>query len=216
MKSRTKSGYIISLLLCTLVAIGCSQDAADDQESSPDETTQSSRGSGIAIVDLDAIALRLGRIDEINQSLQTQAAQFDIELQNQRTQSQTAFDTQEAAYGESPTPEQEAELRLLLRELNAQYAQSQQNVAAALAQLKAQRIDEFKQDVTPIALGVAREHGLSIVVPKNRDLLLAFEPELEITDDVVQAMGGEVTSSIPVSPDVATAQTNSESPLFYR
>ena len=216
MKSSTGLGYFAILLVCVFLATGCSEEAADDQEPSTDASAQSSTGSGIAIVDLDAVALRLGRIDEINQSLQTQAAQFDLELQNQREQAQAAFDAQEAAFGEVPTPEQVGGLQRLLAELNAQYAQSQQNVATALAQLRAQQIDEFKQDVTPIALGVAREHGLSIVIPKNRDLLLAFEPELEITEDLIAAMGGDVVPSDQASPEVSTAQTPPETPSLYR
>ena len=68
---------------------------------------------------------------------------------------------------------------------------------------KAALISRFREEVKPVALKIATGKGLGIVQLKNDLTILASEPALDITDEVVAELShaAKVSSSPAPSPN---------------
>lgn len=113
---------------------------------------------GLAVVDLDQVAAELGRDAKIKEALLRREAELNQQFN---------------LVGRGGFPLSESD-RLRVRQ--------------EMAAFRRTLINDFRNEIKPIAQKIASERGLSIVVPKNEGLLLSFEPGVEITSAVVDEM----------------------------
>jgi Skp family chaperone for outer membrane proteins len=167
--------------------------------SSTDTTVAPAR---VAVVDLDAIALKLGRFDAMNQKLRDQGASYDDQLKKIQADFQSQVTTKEneiKSMGDQATDDQKKQLVGMVQVANNQFNLAKRKAVAAVQQQKALLIQEFRREAVAVAEKVAKEQGFDMVVAKNPTVLLSFDPSLDITEAVIEAM--------PVSAPVAQEST---------
>jgi Skp family chaperone for outer membrane proteins len=156
---------------------------------------------GLAVVDLDAIAKRLGRDEAMAVSLREKQTALNQQLTVLQEDLRKQLQGQKAMAGEDVNPELAAHLKLLENELNQKFGQAQLAAKASLDQHKQTLINSFREEVRPIAQAVAVDKGLSTVVSKNDSVVLAFQPDVDITEKVVEKM----KASVPPKAENAAA-----------
>lgn len=169
--------------MCALLALaaGCGFQEAKS-------VTEEAHG-GMAIIDLDAVAKRLGKDLEISESVQKKQTELNEELKRYQEALTQDLTEKVSVAGETPTPEQTKEHTLLKNQMNIQLSNAQRKAQIALEVYKQSLIGRFRDDVKPLAQEVATARGFSAVVPKN-DNVLTFDPAVEITNAVVERMKG--------------------------
>ncbi|MEN6405338.1 MAG: OmpH family outer membrane protein [Thermoguttaceae bacterium] len=178
-----------------------------------------SRLSGVAVVDLDEVARQLGRdasmlkqMNEgqtsLNQQLRTLQASFQEKYQ------QTARDltSQPAPNGANPDAKKQ-QLAGLEREMGLQLNRAKQTAQNNLNAYRQQLIQQFREEVAPVAKTIAAERGLGVVVTKNDTVLLTFDDAHDITAEVVAKLRNKPTLGAPsAAPATADHSTPSSAP----
>lgn len=181
MKRRVGSGWLMGLMAVAAVAVsGCGQAP----------NPPSSSGSKTAVVDLNAVAKALGRDEAIQRQLQSATQQLNQKLTQAAQQMQQQLNEQQKKLGESEQEASEEDLQ----KLKERFVRARRNVQVnkAKAQLvqrqaKAQLVQQFRQEVKPIAQGIAEQQGANMVVVANADVLW-FDRGSDITDEVIAEM----------------------------
>jgi len=170
--------------------------------------TQSNAGA-VAVVDLDEVAKRLGRDVEMNKSIKIKAAILKKKLAQLQSAAQTQFEKEKAELGgKDATPEQKKQLQSIQVRISLQLKQLQRTARAQLAEHRQQLVNQFREEVKPTVRTVAADNGLSIVIPKDKNLLLSVEPGSEITDKVVEKL--MASSSGKMMPSTTSSPTKPE------
>jgi Skp family chaperone for outer membrane proteins len=175
----------------------------------------SSQRGGIAVVDLDKVAAETGRNRELAQSIQLAGDSLNQQLAKTVESAKEQLEAKKKGYGEELTESEQKELSQWTVSANNQLTQIQSQARQKYEQFKQQQIAQFRQDVKPIAQEVAAKRGLSVVVPKNEGLLLAVDPGIDITDDVIKVMREKrpmpaqpVATPSPAPKQTETAETD--------
>ena len=168
---------------------------------------------GVAIVDLDVVAQKLGHDVEIRQSVKQKQKSLNEQLTtmqavflNQQNQKKTDF-------GTILTSGEEEALRKLNAQLNIQLSRARKNAQLDLKLHRQSLVDAFREKLKPVIREVAAEKGLSIVIPKDKRLLLTVDPKVDITDEVIQkllAKQSAVSKKTPEPSDSETSDADSE------
>ena len=148
----------------------------------------SSAPGGVAVVDLDVVARRLGRDTQMNNVLKQKEATFNEQLKALQTSLRAQYDEKKKDSGDSPSDERMKELQTLDQQLGAQLTQARQRSQNELNRYRQELISRFREQIKPVLRHVAVARGLSIVVPKDQSILIAVEPAAEITDGVIQQL----------------------------
>jgi Skp family chaperone for outer membrane proteins len=182
MQRRVATG-LVAVGLTALVALmgtGCEQRASSSDSGA-------SGGSRTAVVDLNAVAKALGRDEAIQQQLQSATQQLNQQLVQAAQQMQEDLQKKQEELGEDASEEQ-------LNELKQRFARAQRNVQVnkAKAELvqrkaKAKLVQQFREEVKPIAQRIAKEQGADVVVVANNEVLW-FDPGSDITGEVIAEM----------------------------
>lgn len=202
------------VFLCVLTAVlGCNNAATEDDEAAASEvdappselvtstqpttlalaTTSAApsadvRKGGVAIVDLDDVLKQLqlketfeATVVQRREESRKQLAALLIKLRDQ-------YEAKKKSYGEQPDTAQAKELQSIYDLINRTYAEARTKADAALTAYQAKYIQDFRNRVAPIARRIALDRGLSIVITKNPTHILWFDPALDLTDQVVEAL----------------------------
>ena len=147
---------------------------------------QGSGRAAVAIIDLDAVARALGRDDviaqQINQANQQLAGQLGQVATNLQQQVQSRRDEYEVIGDEA-----EQELQERTAAANQRLQQTQQLAQQRSAQFRQAVINAFRNEVSPYAQEIAAERGAVAVVTVATPMLW-FDPEVDITDEVIAEM----------------------------
>ena len=156
----------------------------------------------VAILDMQAVATRLGRDAEINEALAARQARVREKLQELRTDLGEQLLEQLDTLAEED-PENLDEARQQLR--SQAQARLDEVVLAARERLEQERermLLRSLEEVKPVARKVAAERGFDIVTMQTTAFVLVNEPEVEITDAVVAAM---IAQRPPRSPEASAS-----------
>lgn len=160
-------------------------------------------GSGVAVVDLAAVAKATGHdlvldqeVARARQSLEAQLNQVAVNLEQQLQAEQTRLGGAAAAAKEKTFQELTAQAR-------AQLAQTQ-----TLAQQKAQEfqaglVGQYRQALQPVTEKVARDRNARVVLVTDATLLW-FEPEADLTAAVIAELRSKPLN-FPAAPAAAPA-----------
>ena len=143
---------------------------------------------GVAVVDLDVIAEQVGADAEIAQALKAREVQLNSQLKTIKTNYLQQFEQRKTLYGESPSDAQSKQLVTIGQQINLNLANAQRQAAGQLTNHRSELVMKFRKRVGPVAQQIAKERGLSIVVPKNDGWLLAVDDTVNITDEVATSL----------------------------
>lgn len=149
-------------------------------------SASASRG-GLAVVDLDKVASETGKSIQMKEVFQLQENSVKQQLAKVTMSAKAQLEAKSKEFGETPTDEQKKELAQFSFNANNTLAQLQNQAGSKLGQYKQDQIAKFRTEIKPIAQEIAAKRGLSVVIPKNEGLLLAVDPGVDITDDVIKA-----------------------------
>jgi Skp family chaperone for outer membrane proteins len=165
----------------------------------------SSANGTVALLDIDAVAKRLGRDAAIVEQLKARNDSLSESLTQERNKLQGELTKSEEALGTSPTDAQKQELLKLGQGLNAQL---QSKLQAAREELSAQQttlIRQFREEVRPVAQKIAAKKGMNIVILRSDIVVLSADAAVDITDDVVAEMiGSGKSAATPAASPTAT------------
>lgn len=170
------------------------------------------QNGGVAVLDIDKVAQELG----VDQSVLTELKQIEANLNNQLAQVRTNLQTQmnqlEARAGQQRTQQIQAQLVQANRKLNADFGAVRQQAQNQLATARVQRINEFREELRPIALEAAKAKGLSVVMTLTPNLY-AHDEAVEITEDVIaRAKAAGLKIDIPAEAPAAEEATEEAAP----
>lgn len=179
---------LCALILPILGLTGCTPPPA----AKPDGT--------VALIDLEAVAKRLGRDTVIAQEIKEASEAIAEQLVTAQKEYQAEFTRYKDTLGAKPTEADNQKLVELNRNLNAQFQQRQQQAQQEIAAKRTALVNRFCEEVKPLAMKVAAARGLQIVLVKSDLVVLGYEPTVEITDAVVAEMTRGGGSSLSASP----------------
>ncbi len=164
------------LILLSLTFVGC------------DHAPLNGPKGGVALIDLDDVAKRLGRDVSIVQELKDAGGPLGDQLTAAQKEYQAQFDRSKDSIGAKPTDADTQKLAELGRNLNLQLQQKQQQAQQELNSKRVALVSRFREELKPVALKIASHKGLGTVLVKSDMVVLGSEPGLDITDEVVAEM----------------------------
>ncbi len=168
--------------------------------------------SSVAVLDLDKVAQRIGRLDEINMSIKEKQAELNDRLELLRRSYQFELDDKKSEFGSQISEEQKQQLLVIQQRMNAGVAQARQQAQQELQLHQNALKTQFHEQVRPIARRVAEDAGMSVIITNN--FIFASTNTVDITDQVVEQMMQRLTSTIqPVThtAELTPDQLNGES-----
>jgi len=201
MTSTAKLGrrlWVVGMAAVTFAA-GCSNRMGEEgQAASP------KGAGGVAVVDLDQVAKRVGQDTEMSRSIEQATSSVNDQLKTIRDRLRQDYQEEIAklapapAEGEAndaapgPNP---AEAAAIKQRYDQQMAQVETQAREKLTQHRIGVVERFRNDVRPIAEKIAKSRGQGIVVTKNDAVVFAFVPQADITDEVVQQLQSRVSQA---------------------
>ena len=195
-------GVYFVLTGCVASLVGCGQTSGP--------AAASSRG-GMAVVDLDKVAVETGRDRQLAQSLELAQNSLNQQYAKKVESAREQLDAKKKGLGSTPSEEDQKEFALMQRSAESQLMQIQNKAKVDYEQYKQIQIAKFRQELKPITQEIAAKRGLSIVIPKNEGLLLSVDPGVDITDEVVKVLRERhpvVTPAAQPSAPEATSQND--------
>jgi Skp family chaperone for outer membrane proteins len=145
----------------------------------------------VAVIDLDAIAQRLGSDKQIAASIsqrQTALNQQVVELaRNYNAQLAERQKQLATAKGEQET-QSDVMLASWQQQANANLNQAKRQAAADLESHRQQLVAQFREHLKPAARRVAQQRGLSVIVTKNDSVVFDFTGASDITEAVIDEL----------------------------
>ena len=178
------------------LAAGCNQSAS----------TSVPQGA-VAVIDLDAIASRLGSDKQIVDSIaqrQTSLSQQLVDLAKSYNQQ---IEEKKKTLTEAPAEQADVTVASWQKQANANLNKVKQQAEADLKKHQATLIAQFREQIKPVARRVAQKRGLSVIVTKNDNVLYDVAPGADITDEVIADLiaASPVASAAAAKPLQAAA-----------
>lgn len=154
-----------------------------------DENTNIAANSGgVAVVDLDEIANRLGRDVEIAKAVEQREATYQQQLRELEDKFRQELESRRSQLAEQPTEDELRNLAAVKKNLDAKLTDAHVSARRELARYRQQLIGRLRDEIKPIARQAALERGFHVVVTKNDAVVFSVEPEAFITDAVVSRL----------------------------
>lgn len=138
----------------------------------------------VAIIDLDAIAAATGKSKEIRDAIAGLAKQRETELTQLQTDLIAKVDAEKDKLGKKPSAKQQQSLTEMALKARQEL---QQNIALAkqqTQQLRVKLINDFKQEILPVAVKIATQKNYSVVLVKGPSLFY-IDSNADITSAVI-------------------------------
>lgn len=149
--------------------------------------TASTPRGGLAVVDLDKVAVETGKNIDMKNVFQLQENSVKQQLARANISANSQLDAKVKEFGETPSDEQQKSLQQFRMNAGNVLGKLQNEAGTKLNQYRQDQIAKFRTEIKPLAQEIAAKRGLSIVIPKNEGLLLSVDPGVDITDDVIKA-----------------------------
>jgi len=186
MRASTLLPFIACLVSAT--AAGCNRQ--------PGVTEKASVGA-VAVIDLDAIAQRLGSDKQIAESISKKQSSLSQQLVQLAKSYNQQIAERQKTLAEAPPDESKVRLANWQQQANASLNKVKQQAELDLQNHRARLVAQFRDEIKPIARRVAQARGLSVIVTKNDGVLYDFSPAVNITDAVVAELLATRTASAP-------------------
>lgn len=208
--------FVCCATVCATIGwlTGC--DTAHEHVHAADAANASQGGAtvgGVAIIDLDEVAKRLGDDVQIIDDIKRRETRLNDELQTLQVSYTRQLEEKRREIGYNPTEEQQQALQQLDMNLGTKLQQAQVDAQRELAMLQNSLVQQLRERVRPVARDVAKSRGLNTVLVKNLDVLFYHEDAQEITDEVVEKLlANGARAPQPISPQPASTYPEGKSP----
>ena len=181
---------LVVLLVLGSVSVGCNSAAHDESENSLKSSAVGNRQSvsGVAVIDVDQVARRIGRYDSIIASVGNKEKSLNRQLAAIQESYKRKVDDKDREIGTQPTQEQTEELAALSRELGSKLRAAQADAQEDLTSYRAELINGFRREIKPIAQRVAEQRGMNVVVSFNENVVFSYNSSADITKEVAQQL----------------------------
>ncbi len=169
--------------------------------------TETTAVGAVAVIDLDAIAQRLGSDKQIAQAITQRQSSLSQQLVDLAKNYSEQIAEQKKKLAEAPPEQGEVTLANWQQQANANLNKVKQQAELDLQKHKAQLIAQFREEIKPAARRVAQARGLSVIVTKNDSVLYDFAPATDITDGVIADLLAHRTAA-----QTSAAQTTAAAP----
>ena len=142
----------------------------------------------MAVVDLDEVARRSGRDLQLNRAVRERKDSLNRQLKEYHTSLRDQYGSKQREFGDRTTQQTEQQLKTIEDQFNLRLNQAQREASQDLSRHRLRLIQQFREEVIPVAREIAAARGLSIVIPKNETLFLTYDPGIDITDEVASRM----------------------------
>jgi Skp family chaperone for outer membrane proteins len=156
----------------------------------------------VALLDLDAVAKRLGRDVAIADQIKAENDTLVAQLTKTKDDLQSQLDSSAQSLGDKPTDAQKQKLVELGQSLNSQFQVKRQEARQELSQKQTALIQQFREEVKPVAQKIAADKGMNTVLLRSDLVVLSADPAVDITDAVV----AEMISSGKAAPSASPAK----------
>lgn len=153
----------------------------------------------VAMVDLQRIAQALGRDTSIRDQVNEHRQQMQQMLQSRLQQLEAELSADREKLGDDPTEEEQNVFARRTVELRQNYQAEAAKAEQQRRAKEAQLIQEFREYVGPYVQRTARHRGFTITLTRS-DLVIAMDPSVDITDDVIV----EMSKGLPLSDAAST------------
>jgi Skp family chaperone for outer membrane proteins len=156
----------------------------------------SSAGNGpVAIVDLDAVAQKLGRDKQIVQMIEERQVDLNQQVLAAQKSLIEQLNKKKVELGEL-SDEEVQQLSQLQNQANSMLATTKNQAQANLTGFQQEVVNRFREEAKPIALELAAKKGCRVILSKNDTVVFAFDKTVDLTDEVVAAMMAKTSSQI--------------------
>lgn len=142
---------------------------------------------GVAVIDLDAVAKDLGVLDYIANTLANKRFDLSKTLSSTQQSLQGQFNKALADAGKNPSEDAKKKLITTNQELQTQFRKQEVQVNQEFQILRQKLINDFRNELKPIALDVAKKKKLDVILNTVMPPVYAFGPAADITKDVTAA-----------------------------
>ncbi|MEM1296569.1 MAG: OmpH family outer membrane protein, partial [Verrucomicrobiota bacterium] len=88
----------------------------------------------------------------------------------------------------------------LVNNLNVQLSRAQSTAQQQLNRDEVALVQNFRNEVRPVAVKIALERGFTIVLTKNEAVLFAYDDNFDITEEVIRRMAAPGSGLTPLVP----------------
>lgn len=197
--------FVCCATVCATIAwlTGCDTPIGPASTAAASSTPPAEKGGaavsgGVAVIDLDEVARRLGDDVQIIEDVKRRETRLNDELQTLQVSYTRQLEDKQREFGYSANEEQQKELQQLDMSLGTKLQQAQLDAQRELAMLQNSLVQRLRERVRPVARDVAKSRGLSTIVVKNLDVLFYHDEAHDITNEVVEkllAQGGATFQS---------------------
>lgn len=176
--------------LASVFSSGCGNltGAADAAGQGGDAAARPVQGTGIAVIDIDEVARRLGSDLQIVNEVKQRESRLSKDLEALQVSYTRQLEDRKRELNYKPTDEQNRELAKLDADLGTKLQQARLDAQRELARHQGALITRLRERVRPVAREVARRHGMNMIVVKNLDVLFDFDTSLDITNEVAEKL----------------------------
>ncbi|MCA9263451.1 MAG: OmpH family outer membrane protein [Planctomycetales bacterium] len=148
----------------------------------------------VAVIDLDVIASQLGSQQAIAESITKQQESLNNQLVELARSYSAQISEQQRVLADNPNQESEVQLAGWQRQAEVQLNQAKRQAQSDVVRYRAQLVNDFREQVRPVARQVADARGLSIIVTKNDSVVFDYGSAVDITNEVLEQLGGVVAA----------------------
>jgi Skp family chaperone for outer membrane proteins len=160
----------------------------------------------VAIVDLDAVAKAVGRDAVIRKQLETATQQLNQQLLKAAGEMKTQIEAEQKKLGDKPSEEDQKRVQQMLAAANQNVQNNKMVAQLRQQQLKNELIVQFRNEIRPIAEKAARAQGAAAVFVATDNVVLWFDPSLDITDEVIAEYRANPPKTIAIPTPPAPAE----------
>lgn len=142
----------------------------------------------VAVIDLDAIAHRLGTDKQIADSINQRQSSLNSQLVELAKSYTQQIEDKKKTLPEVEASQAKVKLASWQQQANASLNQVKQKAEQDLQSHRTQLISQFRDQIKPAARKVAQARGLSVIVTKNDSFVFDFASRADITEDVVNEL----------------------------
>jgi Skp family chaperone for outer membrane proteins len=184
---------LASLLLIAPFLIGCTQ--SDDADN-----------LAVVVIDLEAVATAIGQDVVIQEQLEAARNDLNTQLENMAAELETMLEEEKAKLDAAPGPAQQEAFEQIQLEAQQKFAQAQAEAQQEAQRYQAGLLNEFHQQVKPVAAQIAAKYGARITFLANPSALW-FDASAEITEEVIAVLQAQIADG----PVEAAEDSDSES-----
>jgi Skp family chaperone for outer membrane proteins len=183
--------------LMTLACLGFGSAAGCSR---PSGVAEVHSAGAVAVIDLDAIAQRLGSDKQIVEAIAKRQTSMSQQLVDLAKSYNAQIAEKKKTLVETSPDASEVTVASWQKQANANLNKVKQQAEADLQRHQALLVAQFREQIKPVARRVAEKRGLSVIVTKNDNVLYDVAPAADITAEVIADL---VSSSAAASAATA-------------